>query len=355
MLPVLLQISIPAAWAKLVLAVVFLALTLGRALFYVRRARKEGEKVTLLGAVKDDAVTVVILAAVGIALWRAGYLDADVSLPLHTYGLLVASAFIIGAALAQREAAKVGLDPERVADLAFWILASALVGAHLYFVLVNHEEYFGPDWLTTTRLLGRWPKFLLPAGMVFYGGFIGAVIGAFFYMRRHGMRFLPYADTLIPSVAFGHFLGRLGCFGAGCCWGDVAHVHLPWLAQFPRVSLAYQTLATRSHPEQFIAPDLATTLPLHPTQLYESFGELGIFLLLVLLVRPRKRFDGQVLAVWLLVYAVLRTVVESFRGDVERGVYFGLGAGQWTSIVILATGIAVWVVGRRGTRARLAA
>ena len=303
---------------------------------------------------KDDAVTVVILAAVAIVLWKGGYLDADVTLPLHTYGLLVASAFIIGAALAQREAAKVGLDPERVADLAFWILASALVGAHLYFVLVNFDEYFGPDWLTTTRAFGRWPKFLLPQGMVFYGGFIGAVLGAFVYMRRHGMRFLPYADALIPSVAFGHFMGRLGCFGAGCCWGEVAHTHLPWLASFPRVSLAYQTFAGRPHPEEFIAPDLATTLPLHPTQLYESFGELGIFLLLVLVVRPRKRFDGQVLAVWLLVYSVLRTTVELFRGDVERGVYFGLGAGQWTSIVILAAGVLVWVVGLRATRARLA-
>jgi len=355
MLPVLLQISIPAAWAKLVVALVFLALTLGRALFYVRRARKEGHRASLVEAVKDDAVTVVVLAAVGIAVWKAGYLDTDVSLPLHTYGLLVASAFIVGAGLAQREAAKVGQDPDRVADLSFWILASALVGAHLYFVLVNHEEYFGPDWLTTTRLFGRWPKFLLPAGMVFYGGFIGAVIGAFYYMRRHSMRFLPYADTLIPSVAIGHFLGRLGCFGAGCCWGDVAHAHLPWLASFPSASLAYQTMASRPNAEEFIAADHATTLPLHPTQLYESFGELAIFLVLVLLVRPRKRFDGQVLAVWLLLYSGLRTVVEMFRGDVERGVYSGLGAGQWTSIAILVAGVLVWVVGTRTRDARLAA
>jgi phosphatidylglycerol:prolipoprotein diacylglycerol transferase len=355
MLPVLFQITIPAAWAKLVVALAFVALTFGRAWLYVRRARKEGHEATLLGAVKDDAVTIAILAGVAVALWRGGYLDTDVSLPLHTYGLLVASAFIVGAALAQREAAKVGLDPDRVADLSFWILASALVGAHLYYVLVNHEEFFGPDWLTTTRVVGRWPRFLLPAGMVFYGGFIGAVIGAFVYMRRHRMKFLPYADTLIPSVAFGHFMGRLGCFGAGCCWGEVAHTHLPWLAKFPRVSLAYQTFAGRAHPEDFIAPDLATTLPLHPTQLYESFGELAIFLLLVLVVRPRKRFDGQVLAVWLLVYSVLRTVVEAFRGDVERGVYFGLGAGQWTSIFILVAGVLVWTLGLRARRAQLAA
>jgi phosphatidylglycerol:prolipoprotein diacylglycerol transferase len=354
MLPILFQISIPATWAKLVVALVFVALTVGRALLYLRRARKEGQEITLVDALKDDAFTIVFLALVAVILWRGGYLDQDVRLPLHTYGLLVASAFIIGAALAQREAAKVGQDPDRVADLSFWILASALVGAHVYFILVNHEEFFGPDWLTTTRVVGRWPKFLLPQGMVFYGGFIGAVIGAAWYMRRHQMSFFAYADTLIPSVAFGHFLGRLGCFGAGCCWGDVAHTHLPWLAKFPPESLAYQTLAGRFDPQDFIAPDRLSTLPLHPTQLYESFGELGIFLLLVFVIRPRKRFDGQVLAVWLLVYSVLRTTVELFRGDVERGVYFGLGAGQWTSVAILAAGVLVWVLGRRSTRARLA-
>jgi phosphatidylglycerol:prolipoprotein diacylglycerol transferase len=353
--PVLFMVSIPAAWAKPAVALAFLLLVFGRAWFTVRRARAEGQKATLAGAVKDDATTVVVLAAVALALWKGGYLDADVSFPLHTYGLLVASGFVSGAWLAQREAKKVGQDPERVADLSFWILASALVGAHVYYVLVNHQEYFGPDWLTTTRIVGRWPKALLPAGMVFYGGFIGAVIGAFLYMRRHKMAFLPYADTLIPSVAFGHFLGRLGCFGAGCCWGDVAHVHLPWLAKFPRVSLAYQTFAGRLHPEQFLAADRATTLPLHPTQLYESFGELAIFLVLVLWVRPRKRFHGQVLATWLLVYAVLRTSVELFRGDVERGVYFGIGAGQWTSIFILVAGALVWTAGRKATRAAVAA
>jgi phosphatidylglycerol:prolipoprotein diacylglycerol transferase len=82
-------------------------------------------------------------------------------------------------------------------------------------------------------------------------------------------------------------------------------------------------------------------------QLHESFGELAIFLVLVLVVRPRKRFHGQVLAAWLLAYAVLRTVSELFRGDVERGVVAGLGVGQWTSLVIFAAGAAVWAAARK--------
>jgi phosphatidylglycerol:prolipoprotein diacylglycerol transferase len=83
-------------------------------------------------------------------------------------------------------------------------------------------------------------------------------------------------------------------------------------------------------------------------QLYESFGELALFLVLVLAVRPRKRFHGQVLAAWLLLYAILRTVSELFRGDVERGVVAGLGVGQWTSLAIFAVGAAIWAHGRKG-------
>jgi phosphatidylglycerol:prolipoprotein diacylglycerol transferase len=283
------------------------------------------------------------LTAAVILLWRADLLGGDIRVPLHTYGLLIASAFLAGIWLAQREGRRRGQDPERIADLSFWILVAALVGSRVYFILVNWGDYFGDHALVATPF-GRIPRILAvwEGGLVFYGGFIGAALTALWYLRRHRMAFLPYADTLIPSVAFGHFLGRLGCFAAGCCWGEVAHGHLPWAARFPPASLAYQSFASRPHPEAFLAPDRLATLPLHPVQLYEAFGELAIFLVLVLVVRPRKRFHGQVLAAWLLAYAVLRTVVELFRGDVERGVVAGLGVGQWTSLAILAAGAAVW-------------
>jgi phosphatidylglycerol:prolipoprotein diacylglycerol transferase len=277
-----------------------------------------------------------------------GLLDGEIRLPLHTYGLLVATAFIVGIWLARREARRRGQDPERISDLSFWILLAALAGSRIFFVFVNWDDYFGAGRLVSTPF-GRIPRLLAlwQGGLVFYGGFIGAALTGFWYMRRHRMRFFEHADTLIPSLAFGHFLGRLGCFSAGCCWGEVAGRPLPFLVRFPPQSLAYQTFAGRPHPEHFLAPDRLATLPLFPVQLYESFGELAIFIALVVLVRPRKKFHGQVLATWLLLYAVLRTVVELFRGDVERGVYFGLGAGQWTSLAIFATGVAIWVRARR--------
>jgi len=347
MFPILFQIVLPAGFAKPVALLAIVAVAALRALLYVRRARREGKRASFGTALKDDAWTVAILAGLAAALWRAGLLDDEVRLPLHTYGLLIASAFLVGIWLAQREGRRRGQNPERIADLSFWILVAALVGSRVYFILVNWGDYFGARALVATPF-GRLPRLLAfwEGGLVFYGGFIGAALTAWWYMRRAGMAFLPHADTLIPSVAFGHFLGRLGCFSAGCCWGEVAHRHLPWATRFPPVSLAYQTFANRDDPSSFLAPDRLSTLPLHPVQLYESFGELAIFLVLVLVVRPRKAFHGQVLASWLLLYAVLRTLVELFRGDVERGIVLGLGVGQWTSIAIFAVGAAIWAKAR---------
>jgi phosphatidylglycerol:prolipoprotein diacylglycerol transferase len=347
MLPVLLDIVIPAGFAKPLALGAVIAIVAFRAVAYLRRARREKTGQGLVAALRDDAWTIGILAAVAGALWRGGYLDGAVRLPLHTYGLLIACAFLVGIWLAQREGRRRGQDPERIADLAFWVLVSALVGSRVFFILVNWNDYFGPNAVVATGF-GRVPRILAfwEGGLVFYGGFIGAALTAAWYMRRARMPFLAHADTLIPSVAFGHFLGRLGCFSAGCCWGDVARGHLPWATRFPPESLAFQTFATRPEPAAYLAADRLHTLPLHPVQLYESFGELGLFLLLVLWVRPRKAFHGQVLATWLMCYAVLRTVVETFRGDVERGVYLGLGVGQWTSLVIFATGVAIWLKAR---------
>jgi len=357
MLPVLFRIPIPEGFALPAAVAVAILLVLGRAVAYRRRLAREGKPISLGAALKDDKVMAVVLAVGVLALWRAGALDGAKSLPLHTYGLLIATAFVVGIWLAQREGKRHGQDPERIADLSFWILVAALVGSRVFYIAVNAHDYFGAGAFVTLANGVRIPRLLAfwEGGLVFYGGFIGAALTAWWVLRRHGMAFLPFADTLIPSVAFGHFLGRLGCFGAGCCWGGACDAHLPWAARFPPESMAYQSLSQRPDAASLLSPDRLHTIPLHPTQLYESLGELVLFALLVLVVRPNKRFHGQALAAWLMAYAVLRTVVETFRGDLERGVYGGLGVGQWTSLAIFAAGVAVWVVGSRTARTARAA
>jgi len=347
-LPVLFTLGVPA-WLTLPAALALLvAVGLGRAVAFRRRLAAEDQAIGWGAALWDDRGTLALLAVALAAAWGLGLLQGPVAIPVHGYGVLIAAGFVAAIFVAQREARRRGQDPDRIGDLAFFLLLAALVGSRLYFIAVNWRDYTGEHvWLTfhglpIPRVLALWE-----GGLVFYGGFIAAALTAFWYLRRHHMPFLAHADTLIPSVALGHFFGRLGCFAAGCCWGAPSHAHVPWLTRFPPESLAYQTFAGRPNAAELIAAGGLSTVPIHPTQLYEALGELALFALLVLAVRPRKRFDGQVLACWLMAYAVLRTVVELFRGDVERGLVAGISVGLWTSVGIFAAGAGVWVIGRR--------
>lgn len=347
MLPVLFTFTIPAGWGLPIAAGVVILVAVARAVALIRSA--PGERISLLAALRADAWVVVVLA-VAVAIAQAkGLLRGELRLPLHTYGLLLALAFLVGVILAQREARRRGQQAERIGDLAFWILIAAIAGSMVFYVLLNLNEFTGARFWGDPPF-GNVPRFLIlwRVGLVFYGGFIGALLASLLYMRRHGMAFLEHADTLIPSVAFGHFLGRLGCFAAGCCWGSLAGDQLPWGARFPPRSNVYEAFTSSGgYGARFFSPDRLTTAPLHPVQLYEAFGELGIFLVLVLLVRPRKRFHGQALASWLIAYSVLRGLLERFRGDLARPTWAGLNSGQWTSVLILALGLLVWLAAPR--------
>jgi phosphatidylglycerol:prolipoprotein diacylglycerol transferase len=338
MLPVLFAIVIPAGLVKPAAVLAVLLVVLALAFAWRRRSARDGHPVSWGSALGDDGVvSVVLVVALGV-LWRAGLLDADLLVPLDTYGLLIATGFITGIWLAQREGRRRGQDPERIADLTFWILVAALVGSRVYFILVNWRDYFEPGTFLVATSFGRIPRVLAiwEGGLVFYGGFIGAVLVAWFYMRRHGMNFLAHADTLIPSVALGHFFGRLGCFAAGCCYGRETHV--PWAAVFRDPA----TLAPRD-------------LPIHPTQLYASLDGVVLFVALILLQRV-KRFDGQIFSAFLIGYALLRYLVEEpFRADARGATVEGFSVSVATGVPVLLVGLALMIfLGWRARSARAA-
>lgn len=243
---------------------------------------------------------------------------------LHTYGLMMALAFVVAIWLGVREARRTGQDPEDIMDISFWCLIAAMVGARVLFIIVNADEYWYAcaDWrhFNATynppepidgprcfEVLKVWT-----GGLVFYGGFLGAVAASVAFCRRKGLSFLQIADTLIPSVAVGQCLGRIGCLAAGCCWGKPCA--LPWGVHLPANSMAWKGQLEAGLIDKWAE----TTLAIHPTQLYESVATLLIFGLLVLW-RTRKRYDGEVLLLYLFVYPLARSVIEVFRGDKDRG------------------------------------
>ncbi|MFP3981610.1 MAG: prolipoprotein diacylglyceryl transferase [Desulfobacterales bacterium] len=210
---------------------------------------------------------------------------------VYTYGFFVAVGVLAAIFFARYEAGRVGVDPDRIIDLCFYLVIAAILGSRLFFVALN-LDYFMAAPLDIFKIWG--------GGLVFYGGFIAAFATALALIQAYRLPLGKTADIAALALPLGHFLGRLGCFSAGCCYGDTCE--LPWAVSF-------------AHPES-LAP-LHT--PLHPTQLYSAAANLFIFLVLFAF-RKRKRFDGQLLLFYLALYGVLRSIVEIFRGD-DRGAH----------------------------------
>lgn len=245
-------------------------------------------------------------------------------LTIHTYGFLIAVGFLLGLVLAIRQAQKEGIPSNKIIDLGFYILLAAIIGSRLFFILINLSHYMK----NPIDIFKIWE-----GGLVFYGGVLLAVPTAIWYVKKNSLGIWSTADIFAPSIAIGHAIGRLGCFSAGCCYGKVAE-SLPWAVTFTDP----QSLALIG-------------VPLHPTQLYESAGEFIIFLILIVL-RRYKSFNGQIFMTYLLLYSVLRFIVEFFRGDVGRGfILYNLSVSQGISILMFLIGvIGLILLKRRGNQ-----
>lgn len=241
-------------------------------------------------------------------------------LTIHTYGVLVAAGFLLGLGLAVRQARKKGIPPDKIVDLGFYILLSALIGSRLFYILINASHYLK----NPLDIFKIWE-----GGLVFYGGLLLAVPTVLWYVKKNNLSVWNTADLFAPSLAIGHAIGRLGCFFSGCCYGKPAE-GLPWAVTF-------------TDPESLAI----IGVPLHPTQLYESLGEFINFFILIIL-RRYKSFNGQLFLTYIILYSVLRFIVEFFRGDVGRGfITSQLSFSQGISILMFLIAIAGLVILRQ--------
>jgi phosphatidylglycerol:prolipoprotein diacylglycerol transferase len=235
------------------------------------------------------------------------------SLAIHWYGVLLAVGFFAGLWTASRRARRDSIAPEKIIDGGAWLIVGALIGARALYVisywdrLVEKPLYPNAPW-TEIFMVQR-------GGLVFYGGLIGAVAAGLIYVWKAKIPLWKFADAMAPSIALGYVPGRIGCLMNGCCYGRPTD--LPWAIRFP--------------------PDSNEThgVPVHPTQIYDALLSLGLYVVLAWLYR-RKRFDGQVFAIYLVAYALLRSFVELFRGDYPGGHL--LTPAQLVSLVIFLAG-----------------
>jgi phosphatidylglycerol:prolipoprotein diacylglycerol transferase len=239
---------------------------------------------------------------------------------IHTYGLMLAAAFIAGIWVTSRNARKEGIHPDSIWNMGLVVIFSALVGAKLL-LLISDYQYYSQNFREIFSLS------TLRSGGVFYGGLLLAMISAIWYLRKKQLPAWIIADFAAPGIALGQALGRIGCLSAGCCYGKPTQ--MPWGITF-----------TSQYAHDNVGVPLNT--PLHPTQIYESVGAFCLFLFLMWRL-SRKHFTGQILLEYLMLYSLLRFVIEFYRYDDRGFVLHGLlSTSQFIAILIFLGSAAVY-------------
>ena len=233
---------------------------------------------------------------------------------IHSYGLMLGLAFLATMYLSSRRASIFDLSGERVSNLIILFLVSGIVGARIAYVLANMSLFL--DSPLEILMINK-------GGLIFYGGFIFALVAGIVYAMVTRLAILDTADLMAPFIALGHSIGRVGCFFNGCCYGRPTDSFLG-----------------------VCFPD--TLVRVYPTQLFSSAGLLAIFFLLFFF-QSRRRFKGEIISLYFILYGAFRFLIEFLRGD-SAEVLLGFTSAQIISIIFVAVGIILFVLMKRVKR-----
>lgn len=258
------------------------------------------------------------------------------SLPIRWYGIMMALAFIAGLWTATRRARLANVSGEIIADVTLWLMIGSIIGARIVYVTTYWKQEFANGPISEIFMIQH-------GGLVFYGGLIGATVAACIYLYWKKLPVLKIADIIAPSIALGSVFGRCGCLLNGCCFGRPTH--LPWAIQFPNGSDAWDTQFHAG----LVGPN-APALPVHPTEIYAGILNFVLYVLLAWQFR-RKKFDGQIFALYLIGYSIFRSIVECFRGDYPPDhIHYGLTSAQVVSIPTVIAGLVLlFIFSRRAS------
>lgn len=236
---------------------------------------------------------------------------------IYGYGLMIAIGIMAAYLVGEYRAKKHGLEAEHVFNYVIWCVIGGFAGSKLLYFITDIKNI-----ITNPKVILNFQD-----GWVVYGGIIGGIFAAMMYSKIKKLKFLAYFDVLIPSVALAQGFGRIGCFLAGCCYGRET-----------------------SSPFGIVFHDSAYApngVSLVPTQLISSGLNFVHFLILIWFAK-KKKGDGQVGALYLILYSIGRFILEYFRGDLLRGSVGTLSTSQFISIFTVIAGIALfWAAGRK--------
>ncbi len=250
-------------------------------------------------------------------------------IPLFGYGFMMFIGFSAATWVASRRVLTIGQPPEIIWDMMMWALIPGLIGARVIYLTQNWDRVFaGKQGLQKlVAAIALWD-----GGIVFYGSVIGGILGIIVYCRSRNINSIALFDVIAPSLFVGEGFGRIGCFLYGCCFGRACD--RPWAVQFPPDSLTFEKLVERGT----ILPDAASTIPLHPTQIYSSVMAFLLAGILSWYFR-RRPFDGAVMALAWILYPINRYVLETLRDDEPGRLGTDFTFSQLMSIGLVISGI----------------
>ncbi len=244
---------------------------------------------------------------------------------IYSYGTLIALGALLGFIYTARQGKqKFNISFDTTNQLVLYIMIAAIAGGKLFMFFEEPSHYFHHPLELITNF---------SEGFVFYGSLIFCIPVMLLFFRYHHIPVLPMLDVMAITTCIVHGTGRIGCFFAGCCYGKPTNSLL---------GVTFRDPLSQAEP---------LNVPLHPTQLYSSFFIFSLMALLMIISR-HKKFDGQVILLYLIIYPIGRIIIESFRGDISRGyvIQGWVTNAQFVSVLII--GAALFFYFRLSKRAK---
>ncbi len=270
----------------------------------------------------------------GIFLENVGKNFSVFGFEIAFYGCTMATGIIVGYLMAAREAKRTGQNPDDYLDMLLYAVFFAIIGARLYYVIFKWD-YYGQNLLQIFNLR--------QGGLAIYGGIIGAFTTVYFFAKKRKLSFAQMLDTACPGLAAGQVIGRWGNFFNREAFGG--YTDGLFAMQLP-VSAVRSGEITEQMWENLEVINGIEFIQVHPTFLYEGLWNVGVIIFLYL-YRKHKKFQGELVLWYLVLYGVGRFWVESLRTDQLLIPGIGFPISQLLGAVMAVVGLIAIFVGHK--------
>lgn len=270
---------------------------------------------------------------------------SGVSIPVQGYGMMILIGFLTGVWMAARRSRLLGIDPKHCLDISVGGVLVGLIGARVMHVLMYWPRFdpFHAGGFDASRVVDMFKVW--EGGLVFFGTLLSVLPYVYIYCKRAKIPPLPFLDLVMPCIFAGQAFGRIGCFLNGCCYGKPTA--LPWAVQFPPGSPPYEFHVS----ENLIRANATCSLSIHPAQIYASISAALIAAFLYA-YWPRRRYDGMILSLSLIMAGSVRFFEELLRSD-EPALFDAvpfMTIAHWIAVGLILSGFALMFFFRkRGT------